>query len=224
MNQAALDTNLDVLARLSPIIRLGSRTSDESLHEIKLAKYHFVDTGKTCALRLFKYRSFDAGQPNATALGGLLDSLVPGELTRVQPIQGQKRHTYHWRNSDGMEINIFAESPHKIVCFEVKASTSVSGLDFLHLKRLSTEGPGKNRKFNGKVLNLAQHDRSYEDNCFAIPIRSLWALIELKGSANASHNLLIPFHCLESFAFQVNGLTDRNGDVFHTDRGRFQIC
>ena len=110
----------------------------------------------TCALRYFDYRSFDAYQPNATTLVGLRNRYVLGELTRIQPIQVQECHLYHWRNSDRKEFNIFAESPDKTVGFEIRASTSVSGLDIRHLKWLLTVGPGKNRKLSGIVLNYGR--------------------------------------------------------------------
>lgn len=182
VNRATLDTYLDILTRLSLVIRLGSWTSGESRREIKNAKYHFVDTGMACALRYFNDRSFTAGQPNATALGGLLESFVLGELTRIQPYQEQESRLYHWRNADGREIDILAECPDKIVGFEVKASTSVSRKDFLHLKWFSTEGPGKNRRFCGIVLYFGQHKLRFGDDLFALPISSLWASIEVEGS------------------------------------------
>ena len=186
VNRATLDTYLDILTRLSLIIQLGSWMSGESRREIKNAKYHFVDTGMACALRHLNDRSFTAGQPNASALGGLLESFVLGELSRAQPIQEQEFRLYHWRNADGKEIDILAESPNTIVGFEVKASTSVSGMDFRHLKWFSTGGPGKNRKFCGIVLYFGQHKLSFGSNCFALPISSLWAPIELPGSEFAS--------------------------------------
>ena len=101
VNRATLDTYLDILTRLSLVIRLGSWTSGESRREIKSAKYHFVDTGMACALRYLNDRSFAAGQPNTTALGGLLESFVLGELMRIQPYQDQESRLYHWRNADG---------------------------------------------------------------------------------------------------------------------------
>ena len=192
VNRATLDTHLDILTRLSLVIRLGSWTSGESRREIKNAKYHFVDTGMACALRHFNDRSFTAGQPNATALGGLLESFVLGELTRVQPMQERECRLYHWRNADGREIDILAESPDTIVGFEVKASTAVSGMDFRHLKWFSAEGPGRSRKFCGIVLYLGQHKLSFGEGCFALPISSLWAQIELQGSAAGCRQPVIP--------------------------------
>ena len=185
VNRATLDTYLDILTRLSLIFRLDSWISGESRREIKNAKYHFVDTGMACALRYFNDRSFNADQPNATVLDGMLESFVLGELIRVQPIQKQECRLYHWRNADGREIDILAEGPDTIVGFKVKASTSISGMDFRHLKWFSTEGPGKNRKFCGIVLYFGQNRLSFGGNCFALPISSLWAPIELQGSANA---------------------------------------
>ena len=145
-------------------------------------------------MRYFNDRSFTAGQPNATALGGLLETFVLGELTRIQPYQEQESRLYHWRNADGREIDILAESPGKIVGFEVKASTSVSGKDFLHLKWFSTEGPGKNRKFCGIVLYFGQHKLSYGENLFALPVSSLWAPFDVHGSEKTRYQPSVPLH------------------------------
>ncbi|MDE0306667.1 MAG: DUF4143 domain-containing protein [Albidovulum sp.] len=133
-NRATLDTYLDNLTRLSLIIRLGSWTPGEGRRETKDTKYHFADTGKAFALRHFNERSFAAGQRNSTALGGLLESFVLGELTQVQPLLEQECRLYNWQNAEGREIDTLAESPDNFVGLAVKESTSVSCGDFRHLK------------------------------------------------------------------------------------------
>ena len=77
---------LDVLTRLSLVVRLGAWTSGEARREIKNAKHHFVDAGVAAALRSLAPRSFDL-DADPTALGGLLESFVFSELLRCAPYQ-----------------------------------------------------------------------------------------------------------------------------------------
>lgn len=75
---------LDVLMRLSLVVRLGAWTSGEARREIKNAKHHFVDTGIAAALRSLAPHSFDP-DAHPTAFGGLLESFVFAELLRSAP-------------------------------------------------------------------------------------------------------------------------------------------
>ena len=165
---------LDVLLRLSMVVKLGAWTSGESRREIKNAKNHFVDTGMAAALRRIVQSSFD---PDATpaALGGLLESFVFNELLRNEPYQNEDIRFYHWRNQRGKEIDILAESNNRLATFEVKASTSVSDRDFNTLDWFATEGPGKRREVTSVVFYLGKLKLTFGERKFALPVSSLWS-------------------------------------------------
>ena len=139
---------LDVLMRLSLVIKLGAWTSGAARREIRNAKHHFADTGIAAALRNLAPRSFDPDADPA-ALGGLLESFVFSELLRSAPYQKNGFRFYHWRDQRGREIDILAESANSVAAMEVKASTSVSRQDFRHLRWFAGEGPG----IAGKLKN-----------------------------------------------------------------------
>lgn len=84
---------------------------------------------------------------------------------------------YHWRNSKKREIDIILERGGCIVGIEVKASRTVVLDDFKHLKWFAMTGPGKARLFKGIVFYLGDKKLSFGDNCYALPVSSLWAEI-----------------------------------------------
>ncbi len=169
---------LYVLERLSLVLKLDIWSSQEVGRGIKQPKYHFVDTGMNCALRRLGPDSFYADSRHAMRLGGLMESWVFNEVMRgLEHLDGDFR-LYHWRDAERREIDIIAEGGDRIVGIEVKASTSVTGDDFKHLKWFAKHGPGRARRFAGIVLYLGEHSLGFGDNCFALPVSSLWAEID----------------------------------------------
>lgn len=166
---------LDVLLRLSVIVKLGAWASGEHSREIRNAKNHFVDTGMAAALRNLTPETFDA-DANPTALGGLLESFVFAELLRSEPHQEHGFNFYHWRDQRGREIDILAESGNRLIAFEVKAASSVSWQDFRHAVWFSTEGPGKNRPVTSIIFYLGEQKLAFGENLFALPVSSLWSM------------------------------------------------
>ncbi len=169
-----LEQYLEVLSRLSVVTRLGAWAPGESRREIKKAKTHFTDTGVACALRGLTSGSFHA-DANPAALGGLLESFVYSELLRSAPYQDRDFRFYHWRDRRGREIDILAESAARLVCVEVKASTTVSPQDLKHLKWFAEKGPGAARKVTGLVFYLGREKLSFGNGIFALPVSILWS-------------------------------------------------
>ena len=58
VQRSTVEQYLDVLMRLSLVVKLGAWTSGETRREIKNAKHHFADTGIAAALRNLVPRSF----------------------------------------------------------------------------------------------------------------------------------------------------------------------
>ena len=178
LGRETVESYLDVLMRLSLVIQLSSWTSSEAKREIKLPKFHFADTGMNCALRRFDKNSFELGSSTMAQLGGLLESFVFNEVLRMLPYQSKDFRLYHWRSADRREIDIIAEGGGQIVGIEVKAASTVNLRDFKHLKWFAKVGPGKSRSFKGIVFYLGNMKLSFGDNCFALPVSTLWAEIK----------------------------------------------
>ena len=166
---------LDVLMRLSLVVKLGAWTSGETRREIKNAKHHFADTGVAAALRNLAPRSFDP-DADPTAFGGLLESFVFAELLRSAPYQTHGFRFYHWRDQRGREIDILAQSAHGLAAMEVKASTSVSRGDFRHLRWFAAEGPGKARDVTSVIFYLGEQRLQFGERLYALPVSCLWGV------------------------------------------------
>lgn len=174
LKRETVDQYLDVLMRLSLVIKLGAWMPGESKRDIKQPKFHFVDTGVAAALRRLNERSFDIGK-SPEALGGLLESFVVGELQRALPLQDEDYRLYHWRSADRREIDVLIDGGHRLVGVEVKAATSVAAEDFKHLKWFAKDGPGKGRSTVGIVFYLGQEKLTLGEGNFALPVSALWS-------------------------------------------------
>lgn len=168
------DDYLDVLTRLSMIVKLPAWTSSESKRDIKQAKYHFADTGIAAALRQMTPATFNL-DADPSALGAMLETFVHGEILKSLPYQENDFRLYHWRSSHQKEIDILAESATRLVGIEVKASSSIDDADLKHLRHFSKDGPGKSKQFTGLVFYLGEHKLTFGDNIFALPVSALWA-------------------------------------------------
>ena len=176
LQRVTVEQYLDILIRLSMLTKLGAWTSGEGKREIKNPKYHFADSGIACALRRFTEDTFTIDN-NPQALGGLLESFVLNEIQRAIPMQAADYRLYHWRSADQREIDILIDGGNHLVCVEIKASASVSGDDFKHLKWFSKDGPGRSRACTGIVFYLGQEKLTFGDRNFALPVSALWSEI-----------------------------------------------
>lgn len=174
IQRLTIDQYLDVLIRLSIVLKLGAWTSGESRREIKNAKYHFVDTGIASALRGLTGDSFDL-TADPSALGGLLESFVFAELLRSAPYQASEFRFYHWRGASGREIDILVETASRLAIIEVKASKTVAAQDFKHLRWFADSGPGAKRSVTGVIFYMGNERLSFGDRMFALPVSTLWS-------------------------------------------------
>ena len=167
---------IDILLRLSAIVKLGAWASGEGKREIKNPKYHFVDSGVLCALRHFGANAFDIGAQPA-AFGAVLESYVLNELLRAAPMQDAEYRFYHWRSADKREIDILIESGSRLIGIEIKAAATVDARDFRHLHWFASEGPGRKRQFAGLVFYFGAEKLTFGTGLFALPVNCLWAEI-----------------------------------------------
>ena len=175
VQRQTIDQYVDVLVRLSLVIRLDAWAPGETRRAAKRPKLHFADTGVAAALRDLSPSSFDA-DADPTAFGGLLESFVLGELVRSLPMQEARFRLWHWSDpAKKREIDIVAESRDRLVAIEVKASRTVSARDFRHLKWFASEGPGARRRVTSILFYLGDETLVFGERLLALPISALWA-------------------------------------------------
>jgi predicted AAA+ superfamily ATPase len=173
-DRKTVDEYMDVLFRLSMIVKLRAWTSSESKRDIKQPKYHFADTGIVAALRQMTAETFNI-DADPGAIGLMLESFVHSELQKSLPNQQNDFRLYHWRNERKKEIDILAESATRLVGIEIKAASTVNDESLKALKDFAKTGPGKSKQFTGIVFYLGEHKLTFGDGIFALPVSILWS-------------------------------------------------
>lgn len=137
---------------------------------IKTPKLHLGDTGVACTLL-----GIDSAAllEDRSLLGQLLETFVYQELRRLASWHDRELRFHHYRDKDGVEVDIVIErGPRELLGIEVKATSTVRAEDFRGLRKLQDAiGP---RFTAGVVLYDGESSVSFGDHLFALPIRRLW--------------------------------------------------
>jgi len=137
---------------------------------VKAPKLHLSDTGLACALL-----KADAGElkKDRALLGQLLETFALQELMRQAEGHKNRHRFFHYRDKDGVEIDIVIwRSVNSVAGVEVKASSTVSRSDFRGLHRLQS---AMGDSFHGgAVLYSGEKMLSFGEKLYAVPIQRLW--------------------------------------------------
>ncbi len=174
LSRETVDYYLDMLVRLSVLVRLDAWSSGEHYREIKNPKYHLVDSGLVCSLRNLNSNSFDIGK-NPTAFWPIFESYVVNEFLRAMPFQQYNYNAYHWRSPDHRKIDLIIERDRNVLGVETKAASDFDSNDLSDLRWFAKKGPGKNRRFTGILIYLGNRALPLGDDIYAIPISALWS-------------------------------------------------
>ncbi len=161
---------ITLLARVFLLEELPPWHSNRLSRLVKTPKLHVGDTGLACALL-----SADAAALKAdrALLGQLLETFVFQELRRQASWHEDALTFFHFRDRDGVEVDIVIErGAQAVVGVEVKAAATVTKADFRGLRKLK-EAAGK-RFAGGVVLYDGATSLGFGDGLFAVPIRALW--------------------------------------------------
>lgn len=161
---------LTLLERVFLLEELPPWHSNRLSRLIKTPKLHLGDTGLACALLGMDAESLAADRP---LLGQLLETFVFQELRRQASWREEPISFYHFRDKDGVEVDMVLESAgQRLAGIEIKAAATVTVADFRGLRKFK-EGSG-HRFAGGVVLYDGEATASFGDGLFAVPIRSLW--------------------------------------------------
>lgn len=159
-----------LLARVFLLEELPPWHSNRLSRLIKTPKLHLGDTGLACALLGVDAAALWADR---TLLGQLLETFVFQELRRQAGWLDEPLAFHHFRDKDGVEVDIVLEgSGQRVAGIEIKAAATVTASDFRALRKLK-ESAGK-RFAAGVVLYDGEVTAPFGDRLFAVPIRSLW--------------------------------------------------
>jgi hypothetical protein len=127
-------------AKLFLIEQLPAWHSNRLSRLVKTPKLHVADTGLACAL--LGITATTLWQDRAL-FGQLLETFVYQELRKQADWHLETVNFLHFRNKDGVEVDIVIEQGRQVAGIEVKASATVGESDFKGLAKLR-DAVGKN--------------------------------------------------------------------------------
>jgi hypothetical protein len=170
--ETSLDPYLDLLETLYLIHTLPAWGNNLTKRVTGRPKVALLDTGLAARLN----NVTPAGMaPNAVSdpAGGLLESFVAAELRRQLVWARTPAQLFHFRDRNGMEIDIVIESDDRRVAgVEMKASGSASESDFRHL--ISLRDKLGDRFMLGVVFHTGTSAVPFGDRLLALPYSALW--------------------------------------------------
>ncbi len=199
---AAIPDLLRLLAsRTGGVLNEASLTRDMSLNHVTVKKYRilleslfltlsvapwFANLGKRLVkspkvylgdLNLWAYLLAipmeSLAQKNPMLSGQVLENFVAIELSKQMTFCKTTVRLYHYRTSNGQEIDFLLEGPEgRVVAIEVKAASKVSAKDFRHIQSLKSD-LGE-RFYQGFVVYQGADVVPFGKDLFAVPLSALW--------------------------------------------------
>jgi uncharacterized protein len=159
-----------LLERIFLIEELPPWHNNQLSRLVKTPKVHMIDTGMACAVLGL---DADALWRDRTRLGPLLETFVYQELRRQASWFPDDLRFFHFRDKDGVEVDIVVErGTRDVIGVEVKAAATVTAADFRGLRKLRDVAGA--RFASGMVLYDGDSTVPFGDGLFAVPIRSIW--------------------------------------------------
>ena len=170
LSRPSIGDYVTLLERLFLLERLPAWHGNRLKRLVKSPKLHLTDTGLAAALL-----GADAGALAAdrTLLGHLLETFVCQELRRQAGWHETPMEFFHFRDKDGVEIDLVIEQTSGAVAgVEVKAAGTVYAKDFRGLRKL--QAAAGSRFVRGVVLYDGETSIPFGDQLHAVPISRLW--------------------------------------------------
>jgi predicted AAA+ superfamily ATPase len=138
---------------------------------VKSPKGYLIDTGMIC--HLLDYSIDDIAIKRPDLFGHLLENFVATELVKQLSNSEIKAELYHFRTSDGKEVDFVLERPDgSVFAIEVKRAENVTMDDFKGIKAFQ-ELTGKDF-IGGIVLYSGKDAVPFGKNLWAVPFFALW--------------------------------------------------
>lgn len=170
LSRTTIRDYLALLERVFLIEHLPPWHSNRLSRLVKTPKLHFGDTGLAASLL-----GFDAAAlvQDRTRLGQMLETFVFQELSRQSSGQALPIRFHHFRDRDGVEVDLVLEQGAQAVAgVEVKAGATVTNASFSGLRKL--EQAAGRHFVRGVVLYDGEQTLPFGDRLQAVPIRQLW--------------------------------------------------
>ena len=170
--QRHLPAYLDLLETLYLTHRLPPWGDNLTKRVTSRPKVALLDTGLAARLNHVTPEAMAPGSVGDAA-GGLLESFVAGELRRQLVWSDTPARLFHFRDRNGLEVDIVVESDaRRVAGVEMKAAGSVSSSDFKGLTFLRDKL--RDRFALGVVLYTGRRPLPFGDRLWALPYSALW--------------------------------------------------
>lgn len=138
---------------------------------VKSSKGYLLDTSLACYM--LDYNLDDVAQNNPVLFGHLLENYVATEIVKQLSNSQLTAELYHFRTSDGKEVDFIIEKPDgSVFAIEVKRSEYVTMDDFKGIREF--ESHTKNNFIGGVVLYAGKEAVPFGRNMWAVPFFVLW--------------------------------------------------
>ncbi|MFA5787333.1 MAG: ATP-binding protein [Actinomycetota bacterium] len=170
VSRQTISEYVTLLERIFLVESLPPWHSNRLSRLIKTPKLHLADTGVGCALLGVDARALTHDR---MLLGQFLETFVFQELRRQASWHESSIRFHHFRDKDGVEVDIVLERHgNEVAGIEVKSAGSVTARDFRGMEKLKA-AVGK-RFVGGVVLYDGESSAPFGDRLYAVPIRALW--------------------------------------------------
>ena len=138
---------------------------------VKSPKSYIIDTSLLCHLQQVDMENVAINDPYL--FGHIFENFVATELIKQLSSSVDPAELYHFRTSDGKEVDFVLERPDgKLAAIEVKGRDAVSEADFKGLKELGKQT--KDDFICGIVLYRGNKVIPFGDRMWAVPVDAMW--------------------------------------------------
>lgn len=175
IDRATADTYRAWLETVFLVHRVPAWSRNLSAKVVHRPKLHIVDTGLAAGL-LGKDASA-LSRPTEPMIGALFESFVATELAKQLGWTDAPARLHHYRDSDGVEVDLVLEADDGSVCaIEVKASPNPRPADIRGLEALRDRLDRVGNDFLcGVLLHTGERRFTMADRIVALPIADIWS-------------------------------------------------
>ncbi len=138
---------------------------------VKSRKGYLIDTSLLCHLQQLDLDTIARRDPHL--FGPILENFVATELLKQLASSEEQADLYHFRTSDGKEVDFVLERPDRTLsAIEVKARDAVAETDFTGLKELRRQTGDD--FICGIVLYRGHKTVAFGDRLWAVPVEAMW--------------------------------------------------
>jgi uncharacterized protein len=163
---------LDTLEALFLTVRLPAWSPNLSQREIRAPKILVTDSGLAAHLRQADVETLVRPELAAGADGPIIEGFVTTEIMRQAVWSDLRPRLSHYRDRDGMEVDLIIEARGLVVAVEIKAGSGGDASAARHLGRLRDRLG--DRFANGIVVHTGARSNRLGDRIHSIPIAALW--------------------------------------------------